>query len=397
MPLSDLAPARPVEEDLPGGVLRVAAALPATGPRAGDLRPVAAWIGERIAAMRVAIEVSDPICPREHLWMAPGAPPRPELATVRRPVYRHGDEVAQLAVTLPAVWLPTAAGPAAAGPTAVAGPAVRSCAVEATDAAGTAGATDASATAAKAFAAAEASVAALAAVLGVVVTTASARAAARAARGHAQETLATIADTRYRAASRMESERHALERDLHDGAQLHLVSLQFAAAVVEHTLASGEADENTLPDALADLESRLDRTHQLLVETAAGITPGPLRDGGLAAALALSFREAHDVTLRIAPAVRARRYPPIVESTVYLTCLEAVSNAQKHAAGAPVTVTVLGTYHGLSFEITDAGPGLDAATTGLAGLRARLAAIGGTLRVTSAPGTGTHVAATVPL
>jgi signal transduction histidine kinase len=317
--------------DLPAGVLRVAAALPAGGPRAGDLRPVAACIGQRVGAWRVVLDVSDPTWPREHLWTAPGADERGTLGG------EHG--------------VPSAGRP----------------------------------------------IAWAAAVLGVVVRTAVARAASGAARRHAQQTLARIADTRYRAASQMESERHALERDLHDGAQLHLVSLQLAAAVVEHALEHGTADESTLPTALADLGARLDRTHQVLVETAAGITPGPLRDGGLAAALAVSFGEAHDVTLHIAPAVRTRRYPPIVESTVYLTCLEAVSNAQKHAPGAAVTVSVRGTYQGLSFEVTDSGPGLDAATTGLANLRARLAAIGGTLQVISAPGTGTRLAASVPL
>jgi signal transduction histidine kinase len=343
--------------DLPAGVLRVAAALPAGGPRAGDLRPVAACIGQRVGAWRVVLDVSDPTWPREHLWTAPGADERGTLGgehglvTLAHPVFHHGVEVATLAVTLPAAGVPSAGRP----------------------------------------------IAWAAAVLGVVVRTAVARAASGAARRHAQQTLARIADTRYRAASQMESERHALERDLHDGAQLHLVSLQLAAAVVEHALEHGTADESTLPTALADLGARLDRTHQVLVETAAGITPGPLRDGGLAAALAVSFGEAHDVTLHIAPAVRTRRYPPIVESTVYLTCLEAVSNAQKHAPGAAVTVSVRGTYQGLSFEVTDSGPGLDAATTGLANLRARLAAIGGTLQVISAPGTGTRLAASVPL
>jgi signal transduction histidine kinase len=353
------------------GVLRLAAALPSTGPRGGDLGPVAEWLGEQTGARQVRIRMPAVVDgpPPEYVWTAPryrddGAAGRPEdagAATIY-PIPYRGGEIGALVVVPP----PPPARP------------------DPTGGAGSAGPRD--------------PLADVAAVLGVVVAGAAARTQARLARRRGQDTAARIADARQRAASRMESERYALERDLHDGVQLHLVSLQVAAAVAEHRLTSPAADEHTLTDALDDLGSRLNRTHQLLVDTAAGVAPGPLRADGLAAALTESFREVRDVTLLIAPGARSRRYPPIVESTVYFTCLEAVNNALKHAPGASVTVTVRDTYHGLWFEVADTGPGLDpAAGPGLAALRARLAAIDATPAVASAPGAGTRVSATIPI
>jgi signal transduction histidine kinase len=196
----------------------------------------------------------------------------------------------------------------------------------------------------------------------------------------------------------MESERYALERDLHDGAQLHLVSLQMTAAVLEHHLAAGTAADHRLHAALTDLGGKLDRTHRLLADTAEGVAPIPLRNEGLAPALAERFGTAGGVTLLIEPAVRARRYPPTVENAVYFTCLEAVSNAHKHAPGAAITVSLRDTYHGLWFAIEDSGPGLDdSADLGPHHLQARISAVGGSLEVTSSRAAGTRVAGLVPI
>jgi signal transduction histidine kinase len=366
------------------GVLRLAAALPFAGPHGGDLTPVAAWIGAQVGAELVILRVLDPQDPWDHRWSAPGRPDAPTAAT------------GPTAVTDPTAITDPAASTARTAATVTSAHPIRHHGVEIATLLVTLDTHHHSDT--HHHPDTHRRLDEVAAVLGIVVAGAAAQAGARDARRWGQDVLAWIADARQRAASRMESERHALERDLHDGAQLHLVSLQLAAAVVEHRLATGTADEDTLTAAVTDLGGRLDRTHQLLVDTAAGITPVPLQDAGLAPALALSFREAHNVTLDIGTDVRSRRYPPSVESTVYFTCLEAVNNAHKHAPGAAVVVTVRSTYQGLWFEIADSGPGLaDAGNAGLAQLRARLAAVGGALHVASAPGAGTRVTGTVPI
>jgi signal transduction histidine kinase len=87
---------------------------------------------------------------------------------------------------------------------------------------------------------------------------------------------------------------------------------------------------------------------------------------------------------------------------VYFCCLEALQNAAKHAGeGAKATVRLWEEAGGLLFEVADDGVGFDVKRTGVSGgftnMNDRLGAIGGTLRVESAPGRGTKVAGAIPL
>ncbi|MEB3367748.1 sensor histidine kinase [Saccharopolyspora mangrovi] len=197
-----------------------------------------------------------------------------------------------------------------------------------------------------------------------------------------------LVDDRWRTTVEMEQERRGLERDLHDGAQHHLVALKMAMALVEHTGAT--------PERLASLESKLDAAEKALTDTAAGILPIPLSTDGLAGALAAELAAHSDVTLDTAGF--HRRYPPLVESTVYFACLEAVNNAHKHAPGASTSVVVRDTASGLEFVVSDDGPGFDltARNSGLPNLSARMATVGGTIDVRSAPGRGTTITGFVP-
>jgi signal transduction histidine kinase len=202
-----------------------------------------------------------------------------------------------------------------------------------------------------------------------------------------------LSDDRWRAAAEMEQERRGLERDLHDGAQHHLVALRMSLALVEHAIATGGGTEERVDKLL----ERLDGAERVLLDTAAGVLPVALVSDGLAAALTAELASHADVTLDIAEL--RRRYPAVVESTVYFTCLEAVNNAHKHAQGARITVSVRDSYRGLEFSVTDTGPGFDvsAATSGLRNLTVRAADVGGTVAVDSMPGQGTEVSGFVPL
>lgn len=195
-----------------------------------------------------------------------------------------------------------------------------------------------------------------------------------------------LVDDRWRAAAEMEQERRGLERDLHDGAQHHLVALRMSLALAEHR--GGD---------VADLLARLDTAERVLVDTAAGVLPVALVVGGLAAALKAELENHADVVLDI-DGLR-RRYPAVVESAVYFVCMEAVNNAHKHAPGARITVSARDSYRGLEFAVTDDGPGFVAspASASLHNLATRASAVGGTVEVTSAPGAGTTVSGFIPL
>jgi signal transduction histidine kinase len=95
------------------------------------------------------------------------------------------------------------------------------------------------------------------------------------------------------------------------------------------------------------------------------------------------------------------RYPAEVENAVYFCCLEAMQNAAKHAGHAAVVTVALGEADGLVFEVRDNGAGFDSSAApsgaGVTNMRDRLAALGGVVEVSSAPGEGTVVAGRIPL
>jgi signal transduction histidine kinase len=203
--------------------------------------------------------------------------------------------------------------------------------------------------------------------------------------------------SRARIVAAADAERRRIERNLHDGAQQHLVAL---AVKVRLARQLGERDPVKANTLLEELGGDLEDALQELRDLAHGIYPPLLADKGLAEALASAARRA------VVPTeVRANglgRYPPEVEGAVYFCCLEALQNAGKHAGeGAQATVRLWEEAGGLLFEVADDGAGFDVRRTGgsagFTNMNDRVGAIGGTLRVESAPGRGTKVAGVIPL
>jgi signal transduction histidine kinase len=96
------------------------------------------------------------------------------------------------------------------------------------------------------------------------------------------------------------------------------------------------------------------------------------------------------------------RFEPDVETAAYRIVQEALTNVARHAAGAEVRVTLERDEGSLRVRVQDNGQGFDTRrsrnlSSGLAGMRERAVAAGGTLVVQSAPGRGTLVEAWLPL
>ena len=89
-----------------------------------------------------------------------------------------------------------------------------------------------------------------------------------------------------------------------------------------------------------------------------------------------------------------------MEAAVYFCCLEALQNVAKYAGASRAVVELAEADGELRFAVSDDGTGFDPATTtrgsGLQNMADRVEALGGTLSVTSAPGSGTTVAGSVP-
>jgi signal transduction histidine kinase len=204
------------------------------------------------------------------------------------------------------------------------------------------------------------------------------------------ERAAQLEASRNRLITAADEERRRLERDLHDGAQQHLVAL----AVLIQLARTAEHDryQPLLIEASGLVETAIGEIRRL----AHGIYPPLLVSGGLAQALpAVAARASVPVRLNLAG---LGRYPASIETALYFCCSEALQNAAKHG-GPDTTVTI--TAHAddrmLTLTISDTGRGFDPATigTGLTNMTDRLSAIGGNLVFDTAPGRGTRVTAVI--
>jgi signal transduction histidine kinase len=225
----------------------------------------------------------------------------------------------------------------------------------------------------------------------------------RAALAHAGE----IAASRREVVAEMDRERRRIERDLHDGAQHHLVSLRLALGLVEHQVSTAQYDSARAR--LAQVADQIDVAESVLAETAMGVSSPLLAELGLVRALEKELAGGQppvpvDSDGVLVDGVRTgESIPDDVRSAVYFCCLEAVNNARKHAGGAAIGVRLVTENGGLRFTVHDDGPGWEqgAGTVspgrGQRNVRARIAAVGGRLEIRSALGEGTTVEGWVPL
>jgi signal transduction histidine kinase len=202
--------------------------------------------------------------------------------------------------------------------------------------------------------------------------------------------LEELRASRERLVRAQNEERRRLERDLHDGAQQHLVALKLRVGLLKE---AATARPEQLSQLAADVESEADDALRTMRELARGIYPPLLADGGLRPALEAQARRA---TLPVKlQADGVGRYPPDVEAAVYFCVLEALQNVLKHAHATEVRVSLTQRDGRLEFEVEDDGGGFDAeaggAGAGLANMRDRMEALGGQLTMRSAPGRGTTV------
>jgi signal transduction histidine kinase len=207
---------------------------------------------------------------------------------------------------------------------------------------------------------------------------------------------AELRRSRERIVAAQDAERRRLERNIHDGAQQHLVAL-----AVKIRLARTLLDRN--PEKAAgmvdQLTTELGVAERTLSDLARGIYPASLRDRGLVQALR---SEAETLSLRADVRTgELGRYDQEVEAGVYFLCLEALQNVAKHAPGARVQVRVEESGDELRFSVTDDGPGFDprsvSAGSGLGNIADRAATLGGGARVEAAPGRGVTVSGSIPV
>lgn len=184
-----------------------------------------------------------------------------------------------------------------------------------------------------------------------------------------------------------------IERDLHDGTQARLVAIALSLAIADEALAVDETERAR--DRLGRARSQLAEATTELRQLTRGINPVAL-DGGLAEALPTLAADAGiptDVAVDL-----PERPSPVIERVVYFCVAELLSNAAKHSGADSAHVEVTTVPGRLRLRVSDQGRGgaVPGAGSGLQGLRDRLAAVDGTLDISSPPGGPTVVTAKLP-
>jgi signal transduction histidine kinase len=199
-----------------------------------------------------------------------------------------------------------------------------------------------------------------------------------------------------------QEERHRLARDLHVSIKQQIFVMHTAAATAQARLESDPSGASEAIDqvrksareAMAEMEAMLDQ-----------LRASPLENTGLVEALkkqceALGFRTGAEVTFTLGELPPSEALPVGAQQALFRVAQEALANVGRHARAHRVTVTLDSTPLSVQLRVEDDGVGFDreqpATGMGIGNMEARVAGLGGTLAVTTKPGSGTLVRASVP-
>ena len=201
--------------------------------------------------------------------------------------------------------------------------------------------------------------------------------------------------SRQRLVAAQDEERRKLERNIHDGAQQQLVALGVKLRLTDSLI---DRDPAKAHEMMAQLQTETQAAVDDLRDLARGIYPPLLADQGLEAALQAQARKS-PTPVRV-EAEGVGRYDQDLEAAVYFSCLEALQNIAKYANAGSASIALAQRNGSLEFRVRDDGVGFDPASvargSGLQGMTDRIDAIGGSLAIESAPGSGTTVRGMVP-
>ncbi|MEV6876513.1 sensor domain-containing protein [Amycolatopsis sp. NPDC051128] len=186
-----------------------------------------------------------------------------------------------------------------------------------------------------------------------------------------------------------------IERDLHDGAQAQLVALAMKLGLAKDELNADDLDLVQVKQLVTAAHTNAKQALTELRDLARGIHPAAL-DAGLDVALS-TLVATSGIDARVTVDL-PRRPPPSLETILYFSAAELLTNAAKHGRAA-TSVEVTDDHEVLRLRVRDRGPGGARIVPGggLAGVAERLRTVDGELTVTSPPGGPTEVTARVPL
>lgn len=187
-----------------------------------------------------------------------------------------------------------------------------------------------------------------------------------------------------------------IERDLHDGPQQRMIRIAMDLQSAQRRMSAGdhEAAERLVAESIEHAQGSLSELRTL----SRGIAPPILVDRGLRAAVVSAAGQSPVPVDVLVELPEGQRLGPARESAAYFVVTEALVNAAKHSGADRVSVRIDQAEGVLRVTVADDGTGGAhlGKGHGLAGLADRLAGVDGRLEVTSEPGAGTRVHATIP-
>jgi len=197
----------------------------------------------------------------------------------------------------------------------------------------------------------------------------------------------------------LEGELKRIAHALHDEAGQLLASVHIALAEVASELPPQASMR------FEEVEGLLKQIEVELRNVSHDLRPTVLDNLGLVPALEfLAEKVAKRTGLKvIVTGDASTRLPAAIETALYRIVQEAVNNAVKHAHASSVRIELQRTPSNVACSVRDDGRGFDAHRQqgahglGLKGIRERLSALGGTLRLTTEPRQGTTIQAEIPL
>lgn len=214
-------------------------------------------------------------------------------------------------------------------------------------------------------------------------------------RSEIERTLEQVRQSRQRIVEAGVEARRRIERDLHDGAQQHLVSLGMRLRLAANS--ARDSGDAKLAAELEDTITVLNQSLRELRELAHGIHPSLLSSGGLALAVP---ELAGRCPVPVVVDVQAEgRLPELIESTAYFVLAEALANVAKHSGATRAWVRAHVVGDALELIVRDNGKGgasLEGGT-GMLGIADRVDAVEGTIELESPQGAGTTLTIRIPL
>ncbi|HWS84226.1 MAG TPA: sensor histidine kinase [Ktedonobacteraceae bacterium] len=211
-----------------------------------------------------------------------------------------------------------------------------------------------------------------------------------------------------------EEERQRVALELHDESSqeltallVHIEILSQALRTVPDTMVIQDLREQ-LHAGFASLTNLAQNTLESLRMLALQLRPGVLDDLGLFAAFRWLAEDGRQrLKLAVDLQMNEEGYPPLgrhapdlYETVLFRIAQESLTNVARHAHAQQVSISLQQQQDVIRLLIHDDGCGYDTskphAGLGLLGMRERAAAVGGALTITSQPGHGTTVEATLP-